>query len=305
MAAVQPPGFLNGPPVSTDAAVYREQTKALAGGLAGVCAAGDFAVSQSATPGMSVDIAAGRAIVNGTTVNGAFTVRNDAAITNLAITAADPSNPRIDRVVVEVRPGSPNDDWRVRVVTGTPAGSPSAPAVPDNSLSLATVTVAALASSITNANITSVRTYAGDLAGLPCTQVQMSAAQSIGNNSFTTVAFDTEALDVAGWHDNAVNSSRVTPTIPGWYRVTVHGGWGAGTDYSRQIQAVTRNGSLLYLDDVSIASNGATVKPSTFPLIKANGTTDYLGVQVYQLNSASASRTWQGTLTVELVYATD
>jgi predicted secreted protein len=47
--------------------------------------------------------------------------------------------------------------WSLAVVTGTPAASPSEPAAPANSIVLAMVSVAALATSITNANITDRR----------------------------------------------------------------------------------------------------------------------------------------------------
>jgi hypothetical protein len=48
--------------------------------------------------------------------------------------------------------------YLVNVVAGTPAGSPSAPATPANSISLATIAVAAGATTIVTANITDTRT---------------------------------------------------------------------------------------------------------------------------------------------------
>jgi hypothetical protein len=110
---------------------------------------------------MSVSIAAGWADILGTTQSnmGVYTVYNDAAVTG-TITAADPTNPRIDRVCLTVNDsaytGSINNVV-VNVVAGTPAGSPTAPATPANSISLATVAVAAGATTITNANITDTR----------------------------------------------------------------------------------------------------------------------------------------------------
>lgn len=80
----------------------------------------------------------------------------------LAIGAADPSNPRIDRVVLRV-------DWSANtialtVLQGTAAGSPSAPALTQVSgttweISLAQVLVDAAAASITAGKVTDERGY--------------------------------------------------------------------------------------------------------------------------------------------------
>ena len=113
---------------------------------------------------MAVSIAAGHVLINGTeTANqGLYVAFNDAA-TTVAIATADPSQPRIDRVVVKVQDSfysGATNAVSFAVVTGTPAGSPVAPAAPANSLTLALVAVAAGATSIVNANITDSRVTA-------------------------------------------------------------------------------------------------------------------------------------------------
>ena len=130
----------------------------------GVADYGAMKVSQSATPAMSVSVAAGHALINGTEVSnqGLYIDYNDAAAT-VAIATADPSQPRIDRVVVKVQDSyysGASNQVVFAVVTGTPAGSPVPPAAPANSLTLAYVAVAANATSIVNANITDTRTTA-------------------------------------------------------------------------------------------------------------------------------------------------
>jgi len=127
----------------------------------GVRRTNDLVVTQSGVPGMSVSIAAGWAAILGTLTGtqGVYIAYNDAAVSG-TITAADPTNPRIDRVCLTVSDsaytGSINT-VAVNVVAGTPAGSPVAPATPANSISLATVAVAAAATQILNANITDTR----------------------------------------------------------------------------------------------------------------------------------------------------
>jgi hypothetical protein len=124
----------------------------------------DLAVTQSASPGMSVSVAAGWAAIVGTTTTnmGTYMAYNDAAST-LTVTTANPSNPRIDIVVVQV-----NDAYYTgtlnsvtfSVIAGTPAVSPVAPTTPANSILLATIAVAAGATQILNANITDNRVLA-------------------------------------------------------------------------------------------------------------------------------------------------
>jgi hypothetical protein len=120
---------------------------------------------------MTVNSALGwGAIVSSTSNAGVYTFYNDAT-TNLTITAADVTNPRIDRVVVTVNDaaysGSTNN-VTFTVIAGTPAASPSAPATPTNSISLATIAVAANATSIVSGNITDTRVLASSnlVAGL-------------------------------------------------------------------------------------------------------------------------------------------
>lgn len=128
----------------------------------GVADYGSMVVAQSATPGMSVQIAAGHALIAGTQTasQGFYIAYNDAA-TTVAIATANPSNPRIDRIVVAVQDafygGTANNQVIFQAVTGTPASSPVAPSAPDNSLTLAYVAVGAGVTSITNANITDLR----------------------------------------------------------------------------------------------------------------------------------------------------
>lgn len=130
----------------------------------GILGSTSLAVTQSATPAMSVSVAAGwGAIVGNYTTNmGVYQFYNDAA-TTLTVTAADVTNPRIDRVVATINDAYYSgllNNVTFTVVAGTPAASPTAPAIPTNSISLATIAVAANATSIVNANITDTRVSA-------------------------------------------------------------------------------------------------------------------------------------------------
>jgi hypothetical protein len=128
----------------------------------GIIKSNSLAVTPNSPVGMSVIIASGWAAIVGTTQAnmGTYVAYNDAA-TVVAITTANPTNPRIDLVCATVQDayytGSQNNVV-FQVVVGTPAGSPVAPALPANSIALAEVDVAAGALSITSGDITDLRT---------------------------------------------------------------------------------------------------------------------------------------------------
>jgi hypothetical protein len=158
MALRTPPSWLqNGShPAEND----RLTTQALYA-TTGIIAPGSLAVSANSPAGMSVVVASGWAAIVGTTQAnmGTYVAFNDAN-TVLTITTADPSNPRIDRVVVTVNDAyytGVDNDVEFQVIAGTPAGSPTAPATPANSISLATVLVGAGVTQINSGNITDTR----------------------------------------------------------------------------------------------------------------------------------------------------
>lgn len=133
----------------------------------GIVGATSLAVTAQASPNMTVAVASGYGAIVGTTQAnmGVYQIFNDAS-TNLTVTAANASLPRIDLVCATV-----NDAYYTgllnnvtfQVIAGTPNASPVAPTLPANSLSLATIAVAAAATSITSGNITDTRVLATSL----------------------------------------------------------------------------------------------------------------------------------------------
>lgn len=128
----------------------------------GIIGTSSLATTQNSPAGMSVVVAAGWAAIVGTTQPnmGAYVVYNDAS-TVLTISTANPTNPRIDLICATINDsyysGSTNNVV-FQVIAGTPSGSPAVPALPANSIAIAQVAVAAAATSITNANISDLRT---------------------------------------------------------------------------------------------------------------------------------------------------
>jgi len=129
---------------------------------AGIVDGGDLVVTEkSGTPTMSVDIATGRCFVAGdeNTYQGLYFCDNR-GVTNLAVSASDPTNDRIDLVVAKVEDSDysgATDAWSLAIVEGTPSGSPSAPSLPNNALQLASILVQNAVSTIVDADITDSR----------------------------------------------------------------------------------------------------------------------------------------------------
>ena len=128
----------------------------------GIIKSTSLAVTPNSPVGMSVIIAGGWAAIVGTTQAnmGTYVAYNDAP-TVVAITTANPTNPRIDLVCATVQDAyytGAQNNVVFQVVVGTPASSPVVPALPANSIALAEVDVAAGALSITSGDITDLRT---------------------------------------------------------------------------------------------------------------------------------------------------
>lgn len=115
----------------------------------------------NASSGMNITVAAGFAFVQGTASGTAGMYEGCLDTTStLTVTTSDPTNPRIDNVIVRfVDNGNNTSTGTVEITAGTPAASPIAPPLPANSLLLATIAVGALVSSIVAGNISDGRVY--------------------------------------------------------------------------------------------------------------------------------------------------
>lgn len=129
-------------------------TGVIKGALIGGSAGNDLAVTAPGS-GMTVNLGTGQAMVYG------HWCQNDASAAQ-TITASDPTNPRIDRVVLK-------HDVTAKTVSivvkaGTPAPSPTAPSLTQTpstwEMSLCQVRVNATVTAISSGNITDERTYA-------------------------------------------------------------------------------------------------------------------------------------------------
>ena len=131
--------------------------------------------------GMNVKVKSGQALIRGH-------YYNSTAEETLTIAAADATNPRIDRVVLQLDPSA--NSILLVVLTGTPGATPAAPELTQTDsniyeISLATVAVAANATSIAPENVTDTRTM---LLGVQDAFALLEGKVDVVNGTVTTAS---------------------------------------------------------------------------------------------------------------------
>lgn len=120
---------------------------------------------------------------------------------------------------------------------------------------------------------------------VPECQAYATVVQNIPNNTPTAILYDSENLDPYGMHSTTSNTSRITPTAPGWYEVSggaVYGNNGTG---DRKVQPYVNGAAIQYasaqVPAVGGGANGTAVGCPTVTLY-FNGTTDYVELYATQ-----------------------
>jgi len=239
----------------------------------GILSGADLAVTANGTPNMSVNVASGWAAIVGTLQSnmGAYTAYNDAS-TNLIITAASGSNPRIDLVCMTVSDsyytGSLNQ-VAFQVIAGTPAASPAAPTLPANSISLATVLVGTSVTSITSGNITDTRTLSST------SFVTTTGVQALSNKTL-----------ISPEERTTVSATAATGTIN--YDASTQAVLYYTTNASANFTLNIRGSSSTTLNSILAVGDAITVV-----FLNTNGATAYYPT-VYQIDGSAVTPKWQG-----------
>ena len=113
-------------------------------------------------------------------------------------------------------------------------------------------------------------------AARPSFSAYQSVAQSIPNNVFTKLQFQTEEHDLS----SAFVNDRFTPQVSGEYQIS------AGVSFG---SALTQVACMVYKNGAEYrrGASGPTLGANANPLVYLNGTTDYLEVFVFQSSGSS------------------
>lgn len=233
--------------------------------------------------GMRVKLPSGRATI------WSFQYVNDAEKI-LTIAAADATNPRIDRVVLELDTTLTDNQIVSKVITGTPAASPVAPTLTTSAtkkqLSLAQVRVNASVSTIAAGNVTDERPFL--LSGLtPGCVVRRTANQTIPHASQTSVVWSVADVD----NDGCSSGGGFTCKTPGWYDLKASIEWATTQPNGLRIAylQLARVGvaTANIAKDAMTATAGETAQ--NLAATVALGIGDVVSVALVQSNAATAS----------------
>lgn len=212
-----------------DAALFRRAIGTLIAPAGGIVSPGDLAVTQQATPNMSVQIGTGQIWIPGTSLatQGPYYARNSAPVTQ-PISTASASLPRVDTIlaqIVDQAYAGSGYTCAPGYVMGTPAAGATLAnltgvgAVPASSLTLAYVLVPAGATSIVTADIANVVAAMKVVnAGTPARAYRTAAIASLPAGA-SKIPLDTLSFDPAGCFD-VVTNHRYNVLAPGYYLVT-------------------------------------------------------------------------------------
>ena len=129
-----------------------------------------------------------------------------------------------------------------------------------------------------------------------------NASMAIPASVATNVTFSTEVLDPLNWHSTSTNTSRVTPTISGYYFVTMqYNDITAAGALTRALARLNKNGATLSIP-IQMDTPGDNDDFAIPGYVFCNGTTDYVEMNVLQTNGASTSRTISARFTVQYVH---
>lgn len=110
--------------------------------------------------------------------------------------------------------------------------------------------------------------------------IQTVAQTGIASNTATAITFTTEDIDSHGFHDTGSNTSRVTPTIAGYYRVHGSVSLAGATDHTIVEAFIRKNGATGMPPAFRLATTfgNQTLVFGATALVEVNGSTDYFEI---------------------------
>lgn len=111
----------------------------------------------------------------------------------------------------------------------------------------------------------------------PIGRIEQNTPQTgITDNTETAITFDTEDFDTAGYHSTSSNTSRVTPTLAGKYRVVGTVCLASASDYVFVEAIIRKNGTTNMRGSTRVAAPvSTTVLVQVSGMVTMNGSGDY------------------------------
>ena len=122
-----------------------------------------------------------------------------------------------------------------------------------------------------------------------------SAAQSIPDNTTTSVALNSERWDTDGIHDNVTNNSRLTAQTAGKYIITGHVSWASNATGIRQV-AIRLNGATGIAQTRNATGDGRHQSIATVYDFAVN---DYVEMRVVQVSGGALNLDASGNISPE------
>lgn len=141
----------------------------------------------------------------------------------------------------------------------------------------------------------------------PIGRISASATQAVPITTQTAFLMGAEDYDTHNFHSTSVNSSRITPTIAGYYRFAGVSFWAAQTGTTLQQVVFRKNGTTnlppawrALGETAGTWSSGAVVLTQPF-----NGTTDYIELTAILGVAITTALSVQFATTIEWEYVRD
>jgi hypothetical protein len=129
-----------------------------------------------------------------------------------------------------------------------------------------------------------------------------NGSMAIPSGVATSVTFSTEVLDPLNWHSTSTNTSRVTPTIAGYYLVNLQMNDITGAGQTRALLRCNKNAADVATVRIQMDTPGDDDDFNITGFVYCNGTTDYLEMNVLQTNGTSTTRTITARFVVQFVH---
>lgn len=123
----------------------------------------------------------------------------------------------------------------------------------------------------------------------PIGRLVQTVAQSLADNTQTAVTFTTEDIDTHSFHSTVTNTSRVTPTIAGWYRVHGTGFPASQTTPVTQDANIRKNGATNLAPAARQAGSQSAFSNTCTALVSCDGLSDYFELVLRQDSSGAVN----------------